>query len=177
MKDKSNLDKLNEKDVISWKLYIKELYLKGDITEGELKIFYPINFRFDKLNTVRELIVSELIINMIERDIKNKDLESMRKLIQNDVNILLDGKVEKISEKEWCFYLFECFHHKLITEEKYEVYKKSINFNKPLTKEEQSIINNVLDILRIRLVNSYPETIKFMESPSFDVLMAANKIA
>ena len=174
MKNKETLT--NKEDVMCWKLYLKELFTNNKITENEMKKLYSLNFRFEKVTSKRDLKITSLIVEMISKDMDNKRDLSFKKTVEEDVKFILNGEIKDDFEKEWKFYLYDCFYNKLINEKQYNFYKNIIKFDKPLKKEERSIINEILDLLRIQLVNQFPEIIECIENPSFNVLIAANNM-
>jgi hypothetical protein len=163
-------------DTICWKLYLKELFLAKKINEKDLKRIYTLDFRFDKLTSNKDLIIGDMIMELMERDIKDGENTTFKKIIREDVDFILDGKIKPNFELEWKFYLFECLHYKFIDNKKYTEYKKSIDFKKPMEEKDYNKIKEILNLLRIRLVSKFPETITYIEKPSFEVLMAANNM-
>lgn len=166
------VEQIKEEDVICWKLYLKKIFINGVISEDELGELYPLNFRVEDAVTKRQVEVITMISDM-EHDDANNNGNAMSMLVKNDVNFILDGIINKDSfDKEWIFYLFECFDNKLISEEDYNIYT---NLN-PLSDENSNIVNDILNKLRVKLVKNHPEMLDCINEPNFDVLMTANQL-
>jgi len=182
MRIRSRISKLEEEknvsnnEVICWKLYLKRLFVSGEITESDVKSLYNLPFRIDKIEEEGHIEIFNLIMDMVSDDVKKEQDNSLIKMVKDDVAFILDGTLKENFEKDWLFYLYECLNDKLITKEKYNLYKTAIDFNKPLTTEEEILVQDILNVLRVKLIKRDPDIIAEMDNPSFDMLMAANDI-
>jgi len=182
MRIKSGFSKLDqeknisESEVICWKLYLKKMFVSKAITETDVKKLYNLPFRIDKIHEQRHVEIFNTIMEMVSDDIKKKHDNTLVKMVREDIAFILDGVIKEDFERDWLFYLFECLNDKLITKEKYNLYKKSIDFSTPLDPVEHRVIQEIVELIRIKLIKRDPDIISVIDNPSFDMLMVANNI-
>jgi len=167
---------LNNSEVICWKLYLKKLFVDDEITEQELKDLYNLPFRIDEIHEERHIEIFGWIMDAVSDDVKHEQHSSLIKMVKDDVSFILDGSIKEGFDKEWKFYLFECLNDKSITLHQYKLYKKSIDFSTPLDEIDRRLIDEILSIIRIKLIKKNPTIISDIDNPNFDMLMVANNI-
>ena len=153
---------------ICWKWASKFLLINGDITED----IYMKLYDMDKLEENGYEIPIDIFTKL--NDVIVVYPEEVSEIIKEEVNFLINGNI--YNELLWVSYLVECLVEGYITGEKYEKYRNAIDFTLPLGKKEYYIINEILDYLRVEGVKRVPSLIDDFKNPSFDVLMAANKL-
>lgn len=182
MRIKKGVSKLEEEknisdsEVIGWKMYLKQLFITEIIDEDELQFMYNLPFMIDKLEEDRHIEIFNLIMDMATEDVKKDLNSSIINMIKEDIAFILDGSIKEDFERDWIFYLHECLNDGSINDEQYDVYRESIDFTTPLSEDDKSIINEILNLLRIKIVKRNPDIISELETPTFDMLMIANDI-
>jgi hypothetical protein len=154
---------------ILWEIPLKELYIRGDITEREFRKFYNTTPKRNAKNARDQKIIDSMM------DILD-DEGAFKQLAKKETDFILEGKLSGTFDKEWGIYLYNCLSKQLISEDDYFYYMTSIDFSSPLDTDDHEVIDKIIDILRVYMVKNSPDTISYIEKPSFDVLVAANKL-
>lgn len=149
-----------------WKLAVKFLLINKDITEKDYMYMHDM----DKLKN--HSISSDTFSKI--HDVIDVYPEALSELVKEEADFLINGNIT--DELLWVSYLVECLIDGEIDKEKYKQYRNAIDFTLPLGKKEYYLINDILNYLRIKNVKRVPSLINDFKNPSFDVLMAANKL-
>jgi hypothetical protein len=164
---------MNTKDAteysILWEIPLKELYIRGEITEREFRKFYNTKPKRNFENP-REQEIIDSMLGILD------DQDTFKQLAKKETDFILEGKLSKTFDLEWGIYLYNCLSKKLISEDDYFYYMTSIDFSTSLDTDDHEVIDKIIDILRVYMVKNSPDTISYIEKPSFDVLVAANKL-
>jgi len=158
-------------DVIYWKIPLKELYIRGEISKKEFKKYYYLNLNdgYETKNR-REEYISDAIFEILN------DTETFAQLVKKETDFILEKKLSDTFEYEWGIYLYDCLKEQLISDEEYQYYLSAIDFNEHNPEDYINIINEIIEILRINMVKNDPEIISSMKNPTFNELMTANNI-
>ena len=161
---------LKPENAVLWEIPLKELYIRGEITEQEFRKFYNIGDNYEFKNT-RENEIMDSMIDILD------DEGTFKRLVKKETDFILEGKLSHTFDMEWGIYLYNCLIKKLISEDDYFYYMTSVDFSNKLDSDDLDVINKIVDILRVYMVKNSPDTVSYIEKPSFDVLVAANELA
>jgi hypothetical protein len=155
-----------------WNLAIRELYYIGFMPKDDMISIYG-TYNNDLINDYEYRKYYVLVIEIL------KNTKLMLQLVREEIAVVSDLRLpeKKLFKKMWLSYLLDCIILGSLDLTELDEYESRIDFsNNVWSDEETSTAMNIIDKLRIGIVNKNPTAIEYMENLSFDMLMDINKI-
>jgi len=159
-----------------WKLALRESYHLGLITESDLIRMHSAAF-YESLSESMNATDSANVAVVF--DVMG-DIQLFANLMKDEAQILITGVVpgdKSMFKKMWISYLLDCRSDKYITDEQFDVYYNSIEFDGiKWSKHEREAAHDIIEVIRLMLVHQNSNLMEYIENPSFDLLMYVNNL-